>query len=97
MRRLLQGPLTALTEGTHHLGSGDLGYQIKVHSRGEFEDLASSFNTMSHQLLEAHQEINSWTRTLEARVEEKTRQLSSAQEEMLRVSPRHVLCSAAPA
>ena len=40
---------------------------------------------MSHQLLEAHEEINAWTRTLEARVEEKTRQLSGAQEEMLRV------------
>jgi two-component system, NtrC family, sensor kinase len=85
VRRLLQGPLTALTEGTHRLGSGDLGYQIKVHSRGEFEDLASSFNTMSHQLLDAHQEINAWTRTLEERVDEKTRQLKDAQEEMLRV------------
>jgi two-component system, NtrC family, sensor kinase len=85
VRRLLQGPLTALTEGTRRLGSGDLGYQIKVHSRGEFEDLASSFNTMSHQLLDAHQEINAWARTLEERVDEKTRQLRGAQEEMLRV------------
>src|SRR5208283_4354906 len=85
VRRLLQGPLTALTEGTRRLGSGDLGYQIKVHSRGEFEDLANSFNTMSHQLLDAHQEINAWARTLEERVDEKTRQLKGAQEEMLRV------------
>ena len=85
VRRLLQGPLTALTEGTRRLGSGDLGYQIKVHSRGEFEDLANSFNTMSHQLLDAHQEINAWARTLEERVDEKTRQLQGAQEEMLRV------------
>ena len=85
VRRMLQGPLTALTEGTRRLGSGDLGYQIKVHSRGEFEDLATSFNTMSHQLLDAHEEINAWTRTLEERVEEKTRQLKGAQEEMLRV------------
>jgi two-component system, NtrC family, sensor kinase len=85
VRRMLQGPLTALTEGTRRLGSGDLGYQIKVHSRGEFEDLATSFNTMSHQLLDARQEINAWTRTLEERVEEKTRQLKGAQEEMLRV------------
>lgn len=85
VRRMLQGPLTALTEGTRRLGSGDLGYQIRVHSRGEFEDLASSFNTMSHQLRDAHQEINAWARTLEDRVEEKTRQLKGAQEEMLRV------------
>ncbi len=85
VRWMLQGPLTALTVGTHRLGSGDLGYQIKVHSRGEFEDLANSFNTMSRQLREAQQEINAWTRTLEARVDEKTRQLKGAQDEMLRV------------
>ena len=85
VRYMLGGPLKALTVGTHAIGSGGLGYQIQVGSNGELRDLANSFNTMSHQLLEAHQEINSWTRTLEARVEEKTRQLSSAQEEMLRV------------
>ncbi|HEY2118002.1 MAG TPA: ATP-binding protein [Candidatus Acidoferrum sp.] len=85
VRYMLGGPLKALTAGTHAIGSGDLGYQIKVDSNGELKDLANSFNTMSHQLLEAHQEINAWTRTLEARVEEKTRQLSGAQDEMLRV------------
>jgi len=85
VRYMLQGPLTALTEGTRHLGSGNLGYQIQVHSRGELADLAGSFNLMSRQLNEAQKEIDAWTRTLEARVEEKTRQLSGAQDEMLRV------------
>ncbi len=85
VRHMLDGPLTALTEGTHRIGSGDLGYQIHVRSHTELEELATSFNTMSHQLREAHEEINAWARTLEVRVEEKTRELSSAQEEMLRV------------
>lgn len=85
VRHMLGGPLKALTLGTNAIGSGNLGYQIQVASNGELKDLAVSFNTMSRQLLEAQQEINSWTRTLEARVDEKTRQLSSAQEEMLRV------------
>jgi len=85
VRHMLGGPLKALTVGTHAIGSGDLGYQIQVGSNGELQDLATSFNTMSHRLLEAQNEINSWTRTLEARVDEKTRQLSSAQDEMLRV------------
>lgn len=84
-RHLLDGPLKALTAGTRAIGSGDLGYQIYVDSRGELKDLASSFNTMSRQLRDARGEIDAWTRTLEARVEEKTRQLSGAQEEMLRV------------
>jgi two-component system, NtrC family, sensor kinase len=85
VRHMLDGPLKALHIGTTRIGAGDLGYQIKVDSGGEFADLANSFNTMSSQLREAHQEINAWTRTLEDRVEEKTRQLSGAQEEMVRV------------
>lgn len=85
VRHMLGGPLRALTEGTHRLGSGELGYQIPVQSSGELQDLANSFNTMSRQIQEAHDEINAWNRTLEERVEQKTRELSGAQEEMLRV------------
>jgi two-component system, NtrC family, sensor kinase len=85
VRRMLGGPLGALMEGTHRLGSGDLGYQIPVQPSGELQDLANSFNTMSRQVQEAHDEINAWNRTLEERVEQKTRELSGAQEEMLRV------------
>jgi two-component system NtrC family sensor kinase len=85
VRRMLQGPLNALTVGTHRIGSGDLGYQIHLPSSGELGELADSFNAMSCQLHEARKEIDAWTRTLEERVEEKTRLLSGAQEEMLRV------------
>ncbi len=85
VRRMIGGPLKALTVGTHRLGSGDLGYQIHLESSGELQELANSFNTMSCQLQEAHEEINAWARTLEERVEQKTRELSGAQEEMLRV------------
>jgi two-component system NtrC family sensor kinase len=85
VKYMLGEPLRALNEGTERLGSGELGYQIQLNSSGELRDLANSFNTMSSQLHEARGEINAWTETLEKRVEEKTRQLSGAQEEMLRV------------
>jgi two-component system, NtrC family, sensor kinase len=85
VRYMLAGPLRALKEGTRRVGSGDLGYQIQLHSSGELQDVARSFNTMSRRLLEADRQINAWARTLEQRVEEKTRELSGAQEEMLRV------------
>jgi len=85
VRRMLQGPLNALTVGTHRIGLGDLGYQIHLQSGGELAELADSFNAMSCQLHEARKEIDAWTDTLEERVEEKTRLLSGAQEEMLRV------------
>jgi two-component system NtrC family sensor kinase len=85
VRQMLHDPLTALKEGTHRVGSGDLGYQIQTRTHGEIADLATSFNVMSCQLNQAQKEINAWTRTLEQRVDEKTRQLSGAYEEMLRV------------
>src|SRR5208282_4596717 len=85
--RVVYGPLQALETGTKHLSSGELGYQIAVpeSSQDELAGLARSFNSMSSQLREAREEINGWTRTLEARVEEKTSELSRAHEQMLRV------------
>jgi two-component system, NtrC family, sensor kinase len=85
VRQMIHDPLTALKEGTRHIGSGDLGYQIQVRQHGEMADLATSFNIMSCQLNQAQKEIKAWTHTLESRVEEKTRELSGAHEEMLRV------------
>jgi two-component system, NtrC family, sensor kinase len=84
--RTLHGPLSALMKGTQHLGAGELGYQIKLNSsQGELTELANSFNTMSRQLQDARNEINAWTRTLEDRVDQKTRELTGAREEMSRV------------
>jgi len=85
--RVVYGPLQGLEAGTKHLSSGELGYQIDVpgDSQDELAGLARSFNSMSSQLREAREEINGWTRTLQARVEEKTGELNRAHEEMLRV------------
>jgi two-component system, NtrC family, sensor kinase len=83
--RFVRVPLRALKAGTERLGSGDLGYQLEVDSHDELADLARSFNTMSRQLGQAREEIDTWTKTLEVRVEEKTRELNTAHEQMLRV------------
>lgn len=86
VRHTLHGPLTELMKGTEHIGAGDLGYQIRLGpQQGELTELANSFNTMSRQLKEARNEINAWTQTLEARVEQKTSELTGAREEMSRV------------
>lgn len=85
VQHMVGEPLKALDEGTQRLGSGELGYQIHLKASGELQDLADSFNTMSCALEEARREINAWARTLEERVEQKSRELRGAQEEMLRV------------
>jgi two-component system NtrC family sensor kinase len=76
-------PVKALQQGTEHLAAGDLGYQIEVRSKDEIGELASSFNGMSHELAKEHNENVLWTRTLEQRVEQKTRELKRAHEHAL--------------
>lgn len=81
--RVVRVPLTKLKTGTERLCSGELGYQLEVDSGDELADLASSFNTMSSRLQQAREEIDCWTKTLESRIEEKTRQLNAAHEQMI--------------
>ena len=76
-------PVKALQHGTEHLGNGNLGYQIEVRSVDEIGELARSFNAMSSRLEAEHRENVAWTRTLEERVEQKTRELKRAHEHAL--------------
>jgi two-component system, NtrC family, sensor kinase len=76
-------PVKALERGTERLAAGDLGFQIDVRSNDEIGELAHSFNAMSNQLKEEHNENVAWTRTLEQRVDQKTRELKRAHEHAL--------------
>jgi two-component system NtrC family sensor kinase len=76
-------PVKTLQHGTEHLGNGNLGYQIEVHSEDEIGQLARSFNDMSTRLESEHRENIAWTHTLEQRVEQKTRELKRAHEHAL--------------
>jgi two-component system, NtrC family, sensor kinase len=76
-------PVKALKRGTERLAAGDLGFQIDVRSQDEIGELAHSFNAMSSQLKAEHNENVAWTRTLEQRVDQKTRELKRAHEHAL--------------
>lgn len=76
-------PVKALERGTERLAAGELGYQIDVMSSDEIGQLAQSFNAMSSQLKAEHNENVAWTRTLEQRVDQKTRELKRAHEHAL--------------
>jgi two-component system, NtrC family, sensor kinase len=78
-------PIRVLKKGTEHLSLGELGYQIEVRSQDEVGDLARSFNGMSLELRAANEEIVTWAKTLEDRVDEKTKELRSAHEHVLHV------------
>jgi len=83
--RVVGKPIKALEKGTEHLSQGELGYQIEVQSHDEVGDLAHSFNGMSLQLRAANEEIVTWAKTLEDRVEQKTKELKRAHDHMLHV------------
>jgi two-component system NtrC family sensor kinase len=81
--QVVQKPVKRLTAGTHKLREGERGYQIEASSSDELGELADSFNGMSLQLRKDEEEITAWARTLEDRVEDKTRELKRAHEHML--------------
>jgi two-component system NtrC family sensor kinase len=83
IRRLVDRPLKQLHAGTQQLKEGALGFQIPVRSKDEMGELASSFNSMSLQLRDANEQLVSWGRNLERRVEEKTGELRRAHNEVL--------------
>jgi len=83
--RVVGEPIKALKNGTERLSDGELGYQIQVQSHDEVGDLAHSFNDMSLQLRSANEEIVTWAKTLEDRVDEKTRELKRAHDHVLHV------------
>jgi len=85
IRRMVARPIAVLARGTESLSQGDLGCQIQVQSEDELGDLARSFNAMSLQLRQANDEIVAWTKTLEERVDNKSRELKRAHDHVLQV------------
>ena len=83
--QVVEKPIRGLQHGTERLTHGDLGYQLKVQSQDEVGELAESFNDMSTQLRDANAQIVTWAKTLEDRVQQKTRELKSAQDHVLHV------------
>lgn len=76
-------PVRSLIKGTQLLAQGNLNHRLAVHSADELGELAASFNAMVESLARAQQEIKDWGHTLEARVEQKSRELEGAQRTMI--------------
>ncbi|MFB3776724.1 MAG: PAS domain-containing sensor histidine kinase [Bryobacteraceae bacterium] len=71
-------PVAELKAGTKRLAGGDLSHRLAVRSQDELGELAESFNKMTEDLARARDEITSWARTLEDRVEKKSQELEQA-------------------
>ena len=71
-------PVQKLTEGVREIGKGNLDYNIKVKSRNEIGELASSFGQMSSALKKSRQELYEYSQGLEEQVKERTKELTVA-------------------
>ena len=84
VHRLVYVPLRDLEAGAKRLAQGDLAEPIRVRSNDEFGQLAQSFNVMTAALDASQTELREAAHTLEAKVEERTRQLKAAELETAR-------------
>lgn len=80
---MVRKPVRQLIAGTQHVAEGDLDYSLPVRADDEIGRLAASFNRMTAELKKARTEITEWTRTLEARVREKSDELARAYQQLV--------------
>jgi two-component system NtrC family sensor kinase len=81
--RRITRPLAAMVEATDKIAKGDLSHRVEILQGDEIGQLAGSFNRMTDELSLAHKDLTEWGRTLEGRVEERTRELRETQEQLV--------------
>ncbi len=82
-RRVVSRPIRVLIRGTQSVAAMDLDRRIEIKTSDEFGELARAFDLMRQRLKAALAEINEFTRVLEDRVKERTRQLGFAERKLI--------------
>ncbi|MDL1967410.1 MAG: response regulator [Deltaproteobacteria bacterium] len=80
MTRRITAPIAILTRATHDVAEGKLDQCIKIRTRDELNELAKGFNNMLERLHAYRNEVEDHQRTLEDKVEERTRAFQKAKE-----------------
>jgi len=76
-------PVAFLEAGMKRIAKGDLDSTIDIHTKDEMGLLATTFNSMTKDLKRYRENMENWTRSLEAEVKRKTNEIMRAQEELL--------------
>lgn len=76
-------PLRRMTLAIQEIAKGNLSHFIEVDSRDELGALADSFNQMTRHLREANEKLIEGAKTLEWKVEERTRELREIQSHLI--------------
>jgi len=76
-------PLQGMVIATQEIAKGDLDHKVEVQSTDEIGYLAVSFNKMTEKLKAANEELLEWGKTLEKKVEERTKELIEMQSHLI--------------
>jgi len=83
IHRLVTKPVKQLVSATKTVALGNLDVELPVKTKDEIGQLAISFNRMVEDLKKANQQIQSLNIELEKKVEERTRKLRLAREQLI--------------
>lgn len=76
-------PLQKMVVATQKISAGDLTHKVEVSSKDEIGYLANSFNQMTADLEAANEKLIEWGKTLEKKVEERTKELTEMQAHLI--------------
>jgi len=79
----LVDPLLRMMVATQEIARGDLSHRVEVQSHDEIGYLAESFNQMTEKLRTANEKLLDWGKTLEKKVDERTRELTMMQSHLI--------------
>jgi len=87
IRRIIH-PIQNLVDATGRIAGGDFRQSVVVTSDDEIGTLAESFNRMIRRLASSREEVQQYQRTLEARVEERTKELEEKTHEAVELAQK---------
>ncbi|HLL52188.1 MAG TPA: HAMP domain-containing protein, partial [Myxococcaceae bacterium] len=84
LTRMFAQPIAQLADGAMELARGNFGYRLPLERKDELGHLARTFNVMGKSIEEANAKLVRFNEDLQAQVDERTRELRQAQQQLLR-------------
>lgn len=81
--KIVSRPVQVLAEGMGKVASGDLDYSVPIESSDEMGLLATTFNSMIHDLKAARDQREKWTQMLEEEVAKKTEEIQRTHDSLV--------------
>lgn len=86
LARWLSRPVKRLSDASQDIAKGNYQQQVNVWGSRELVKLGRSFNLMSQEIQRSHQELETYARSLEEKVKDRTQQLEQEVEERQRTN-----------